>query len=117
MIRRFLIAALLVACHPLPEPHQVKPIEGQDPDVPPPLTPAAATDADRKACARLVELRCAEGTPSRGKCEDSFARARTNESRGNAGEVDAVAACVAGAATITVVRGCGSKSTMQVECR
>lgn len=114
----FLVATILLvgACHTERPPITITETTHRDPDVPPPLQPVYATDGDAEACAKLVELGCTEGNPRRGTCIDTFRHARTNEGKGNAGAIDRVSACVASAANVVAVRGCGGQWSLTFEC-
>jgi len=119
MTRTKLLVAItiLVSCHDDP-PKSVTDVvkEPNSPDVPDRLDVVHATGTDTKACAKLRELGCAEGAPKRGKCEDVFEHARTNEPKADRGATEKVSRCVAGATTVAIVRVCGSAKTLTFEC-
>lgn len=87
-----------------------------DPDVPAPLKPATGTTTDASACVKLRELGCVEGSPARGKCEDTFKNARTNSRPEDRGKVEGVSACVTKSATVVDVRACGGRNTLTFDC-
>lgn len=115
MLVGFFLHATACRDKPPTSPEQIKK-EPNATEVPDPLKPAPSTKTDADACAKLRELGCVEGAPKRGKCEDTFRDARTNEPPPNKGRTDAVVSCVATAKTVAAVRMCGGPDSITVEC-
>lgn len=89
------------------------------PDEVAPIPPSAIVEGDGlgtpigDACANLRRLGCPEGFPhprTKRSCFESYTRASVSVG------VGVPAACLAGAASAEVARGCGDANTIRVRC-
>ena len=96
-----LLALGISACEPRPPAIVESPVD----ELPPPNPRVAATDEDRRACARLAMLGCSDAP----KCLLTIADARTDH-------VSVPSVCLAAAADLAAVRRCGDVGTLTFNC-